>query len=170
MCWIVLENSHEKTYCAAPTFVQVMPMINQLIFVCVSATPKLKKLTDVKVEEGQKVTLRCELLAGGKQTKILWSLNDKKIAKNETRRIKLKKKWAPVFLLYIFYWKEAVLFFFILWSKMLQATLGHELIDYTACWSGGKVIVLILITVCCISLGIGSYSKHLSITGTCGQI
>ncbi|XP_053500809.1 pro-neuregulin-1, membrane-bound isoform isoform X3 [Ictalurus furcatus] len=56
------------------------------------ATPKLKKLTNVKVEEGQKVTLRCELLAGGKQTKIHWYLNDKKIAKNETRRIKLKKK------------------------------------------------------------------------------
>lgn len=82
----------KKTHCAAPTFVQVMPMINQLIFVCVSATPKLKKLTSVDVEEGQKVTLRCELLAGGKQTKFQWYQNNIKIGKNENRKIKMKKK------------------------------------------------------------------------------
>ncbi|MCJ8742596.1 hypothetical protein PDJAM_G00083940 [Pangasius djambal] len=60
----------------------------------VPATPKLKKLTNVKVEEGQKVTLKCELLAGGKQTKIEWYQNGIKIGKNETRKIKLKKKGA----------------------------------------------------------------------------
>ncbi|XP_034168537.2 pro-neuregulin-1, membrane-bound isoform isoform X3 [Pangasianodon hypophthalmus] len=58
------------------------------------ATPKLKKLTNVKVEEGQKVTLKCELLAGGKQTKIEWYQNGIKIGKNETRKIKLKKRGA----------------------------------------------------------------------------
>lgn len=67
-------------------------MINQPIFVSVSATPKLKKLTNVKVEEGQKVTLRCELLAGGKKTKLQWYQNNVKIGKNETRKIKLRKK------------------------------------------------------------------------------
>ncbi|XP_046717089.1 pro-neuregulin-1, membrane-bound isoform isoform X4 [Silurus meridionalis] len=56
------------------------------------ATPKLKKLTDVNVEEGQKVTLQCELLAGGKQTKIQWFQNGIKVDKSETRKIKLKKK------------------------------------------------------------------------------
>lgn len=69
-----------------------MLIINQLIFVCVSATPKLKKLANVKVEEGQKVTLKCELLAGGKQTRLQWYQNNVKIGKNETRKIKLKKK------------------------------------------------------------------------------
>ncbi|KAF5901928.1 pro-neuregulin-1, membrane-bound isoform isoform X10, partial [Clarias magur] len=58
----------------------------------VPATPKLKKLTNVKVEEGQKVTLKCELLAGGKQTKLQWYQNNVKIGKTETRKIKLKKK------------------------------------------------------------------------------
>ncbi|XP_060764734.1 pro-neuregulin-1, membrane-bound isoform isoform X2 [Neoarius graeffei] len=58
------------------------------------ATPKLKKLTNVQVEEGQKVTLRCELLAGGKKTKLQWYQNNVKIGKNETRKIKLRKKGA----------------------------------------------------------------------------
>ncbi|KAM9456284.1 pro-neuregulin-1, membrane-bound isoform 7-T7 [Clarias gariepinus] len=58
----------------------------------VPATPKLKKLANVKVEEGQKVTLKCELLAGGKQTRLQWYQNNVKIGKNETRKIKLKKK------------------------------------------------------------------------------
>lgn len=80
-----------------------MPMINPLIFVCVSATPKLKKLTSMEVEEGQKVTLKCELLAGGNKTKIHWYQNNIKIGKNDTRRIKLKKKWAPVIMLTYFY-------------------------------------------------------------------
>lgn len=85
-------NSHGKTYCAAPTFVQVMSMINQLIFVCVSDTPKLKELTNMQAKEGQKLTLKCELLAGGRQTKIQWYLNGIKIGKNETRKIKMKRK------------------------------------------------------------------------------
>ncbi|TSS11548.1 Pro-neuregulin-2, membrane-bound isoform [Bagarius yarrelli] len=58
------------------------------------ATPKLKKLTNVEVEEGQKVALKCELLAGGKQTKIQWYQNGKKVVKSETRKIKLKKNRA----------------------------------------------------------------------------
>ncbi|XP_047661031.1 pro-neuregulin-1, membrane-bound isoform isoform X5 [Tachysurus fulvidraco] len=58
------------------------------------ATPKLKKLTNMQVKEGQKLTLRCELLAGGRQTKIQWYQNGNKIVKNDTRKIKLKKKGA----------------------------------------------------------------------------
>ncbi|KAK2823565.1 hypothetical protein Q7C36_020165 [Tachysurus vachellii] len=57
-------------------------------------TPKLKKLTNMQVKEGQKLTLRCELLAGGRQTKIQWYQNGNKIVKNDTRKIKLKKKGA----------------------------------------------------------------------------
>lgn len=104
------KNSHERTYYAAPTFVQFMSLINQLIFVCVSATPTLKKLTNMQVKEGQKLTLRCELLAGGSKTKIQWYHNGKKIVKNDTRNIKRKKKWAPVFLLHI-------TFLSVLWSR-----------------------------------------------------
>ncbi|XP_060751830.1 pro-neuregulin-1, membrane-bound isoform isoform X9 [Tachysurus vachellii] len=59
-----------------------------------AATPKLKKLTNMQVKEGQKLTLRCELLAGGRQTKIQWYQNGNKIVKNDTRKIKLKKKGA----------------------------------------------------------------------------
>lgn len=88
-----------------------MPMINQLIFVCVSAAPKLKKLSSVEVAEGQKVTLRCELLAGGKQTKIQWYQNNIKIGKNETRKIKLKKKWALLHISTYDISNEAALFF-----------------------------------------------------------
>ncbi|KAK3550340.1 hypothetical protein QTP86_025214 [Hemibagrus guttatus] len=58
----------------------------------VTDIPKLKELTNKQANEGQKLTLKCELLAGGRQTKIQWYLNGKKIGKNETRKIKLKKK------------------------------------------------------------------------------
>ncbi|XP_066507529.1 pro-neuregulin-1, membrane-bound isoform isoform X2 [Hoplias malabaricus] len=56
------------------------------------AVPKLKALKDVTVPEGQKTVLKCELLAGGKDTKIEWYLNGNKIGGNSTRRIKMKKK------------------------------------------------------------------------------
>ncbi|GAA6105432.1 pro-neuregulin-1, membrane-bound isoform isoform X10 [Tachysurus ichikawai] len=59
-----------------------------------AATPTLKKLTNMQVKEGQKLTLRCELLAGGSKTKIQWYHNGKKIVKNDTRNIKRKKKGA----------------------------------------------------------------------------
>ncbi|XP_036450724.1 pro-neuregulin-1, membrane-bound isoform isoform X5 [Colossoma macropomum] len=56
------------------------------------AVPKLKALKNVTVPEGQKTILKCELLAGGKQTKIEWYLNGKKIGINPTRQIKMKRK------------------------------------------------------------------------------
>ncbi|XP_058267573.1 pro-neuregulin-1, membrane-bound isoform isoform X9 [Hemibagrus wyckioides] len=58
----------------------------------VTDTPKLKELTNMQAKEGQKLTLKCELLAGGRQTKIQWYLNGIKIGKNETREIKLRRK------------------------------------------------------------------------------
>uniref|UniRef100_A0A3B4CWD7 Pro-neuregulin-1, membrane-bound isoform n=1 Tax=Pygocentrus nattereri TaxID=42514 RepID=A0A3B4CWD7_PYGNA len=56
------------------------------------AVPKLKALKNITVPEGQKTVLKCELFAGGKQTKIEWYLNGKKIDNNPTRQIKMKKK------------------------------------------------------------------------------
>ncbi|XP_072514249.1 pro-neuregulin-1, membrane-bound isoform isoform X5 [Salminus brasiliensis] len=58
----------------------------------VPAAPKLKALRNVKVPEGQKTSLKCELLAGGKQTKLEWYLNGIKIGNNPTRQIKMRKK------------------------------------------------------------------------------
>uniref|UniRef100_A0A4W4F095 Pro-neuregulin-1, membrane-bound isoform n=1 Tax=Electrophorus electricus TaxID=8005 RepID=A0A4W4F095_ELEEL len=46
----------------------------------------------VTVPEGQKTTLKCELLAGGRQTKFKWYQNRMEIASTKTRKIKMKKR------------------------------------------------------------------------------
>uniref|UniRef100_A0A4W4F2X3 Pro-neuregulin-1, membrane-bound isoform n=1 Tax=Electrophorus electricus TaxID=8005 RepID=A0A4W4F2X3_ELEEL len=56
------------------------------------ATPKLKAVRSVTVPEGQKTTLKCELLAGGRQTKFKWYQNRMEIASTKTRKIKMKKR------------------------------------------------------------------------------
>ncbi|KAK1800524.1 hypothetical protein P4O66_005743 [Electrophorus voltai] len=55
-------------------------------------TPKLKAVRSVTVPEGQKTTLKCELLAGGRQTKFKWYQNRMEIASTKTRKIKMKKR------------------------------------------------------------------------------
>uniref|UniRef100_A0A8B9LDV1 Pro-neuregulin-1, membrane-bound isoform n=1 Tax=Astyanax mexicanus TaxID=7994 RepID=A0A8B9LDV1_ASTMX len=66
--------------------------LNKVLGPRFSVAPKLKKLRSVDVPEGQKISLKCELTAGGKQTKLEWYHNGIKIGSNPTRQIKMKKK------------------------------------------------------------------------------
>ncbi|XP_076875870.1 pro-neuregulin-1, membrane-bound isoform-like [Brachyhypopomus gauderio] len=58
----------------------------------VPAAPKLKAVRSVTVSEGQKTILKCELLAGGRQTTLKWYQNRMEIDATKTRKIRMKKR------------------------------------------------------------------------------